>query len=141
MLTIALDSTRRGHPALWEKGGGYTNTGHAQIVAGPSGEPLRPIYVRRRGYLANGEHALFPVCEGMVVVKAGHHRRDFRITVLRIKEIRKTESGWEADAEIIGLFDQGEWEPTPPKELEAAIEAAKDKATCYHCRSPHYIGD
>jgi len=140
MLTIALDSTRRGHPAIWEKGGGYTNTGHAQIVAGPNGEPLRPIYVRRRGHRANGRHALFPVSNGMVVVKASHyHQQDFRILVLRIKKVRKTEVGWVADIETICDYDEGVWIPTPPKELEAAIKAAKEKATCYHCRSPHYV--
>lgn len=137
---IRLDSTKSGLPAIWEAGGGYSNSGHATIVAGRNGEALKPIYVRRRGHLAGGEHALFVAKPGFHNVEARHHRRDFWITVWRIEGIRRTDDGGhEADLTLVAEFDQGEWIPSPQDYLNAAIEAARQKATCYHCRSPHYI--
>jgi hypothetical protein len=192
MKSLNLEQTKKGYPAVWEDGGGCTNTGSAQIVAGPQGEALAPIYIRRRGHLAGGQHALFPAKEGQVVVQADHHREDFEMFVYRISQIREEvenqECGfclirwrqelWEssknlddwyekiqksfspysdcqecggsgqvshkelvADLILIAHFDMGEWDKEPPQELIAAIEAAKEKATCYHCRSPHYIAE
>jgi len=84
---LRLDVTKKGLPAIWESGGGSTNTGSAQIVAGPNGEKLTPIYVRRAGSLSNSEHALFRAEEGMMVIGASHHRRDFTIRVWRVTRL------------------------------------------------------
>lgn len=53
-MNIELTITKKGLPALWESGGGATNTGSATIIAGPNGEKLVPIYVRRSGHLSCG---------------------------------------------------------------------------------------
>src|SRR5690554_4804549 len=58
-LLVEIEKTRKGYPATWECGGGYTNTGEAIIIASQSGGPKKPIYIRRRGHLANDNHALF----------------------------------------------------------------------------------
>lgn len=134
MATIPIYRTKRGFPALWEEGGGMTSTGHAQIVAGQDGEKLRPIYVKRRGHLAVGQHALFVLRPGMHVIRASQGRGDFWIEVSRITEIQDDTAVLEALAE----FSEGQWDTEPSERLQAAIEAAKKKATCYHCRSPHY---
>ena len=133
---IPLVRTRgKGLPALWEQGGGYRNTGFATIVAGREGERLRPFYVRGRGHLANGEHALLPVKPGYVVVEADHHREDFRIQVWEVLAI----DGDEATLGLVAEFDEGEWDHPLPQKYLAAVEAAKEKATCYHCRAPHFV--
>lgn len=122
-----------------------SNTGDAQIIAGPNGEPKKPVYVRRRGHLACEEHALFIVAPGDIVVQADHHRRDFRTTVYRIKSIEEVKDDWSgknfpaAIVEKLHEFDMGEWDVEPPENLLPAIDAAEEKATCYHCRSPHYV--
>lgn len=136
-MKISIERTKRDCPALWEWGGGYTNTGEAQIVCGPNGEPLKPVYVRRRGSLANGNHALFIVRPGCYVVRAEHHRGDFAIDVLKIKNINSEEA--EAEVELAYQFDQGDWDVEPPEFLQGAIEAVCEKARCYHCRWPHYV--
>jgi hypothetical protein len=41
---------------------------------------------------------------------------------------------------LINKFENGAWwNEDLAKEFEEAIQAAEDKATCYHCRKPHYI--
>ena len=197
---VEIACTKKGHPAMWESGGGYTSTGYAQIICATDGSPKAPVYIRRRGHLACGEHALFVVKEGDVVVQASHHRRDYKVEILKItKIISKTEqkvhpggvfcsfeetkeraleifacTKWGRDGhEIIDVrpasenvwwkfeveyaprtevitrhyaileplarFDMGEWDNEEvAARYEDAIRAAKEKATCYHCRGPHF---
>jgi len=132
---IMIERTRRGLPALWEKGGGMTNIGRSQIICGPNGESKVPTYIRRKGPLACKEHALIIIKEGDIIVKAFHHRKDFTISVYRISKILDGE----VTLDLIHSFDQGEWDKDPDNSLAAAIDAARRKATCYHCRSPFYV--
>jgi hypothetical protein len=152
MKKIEIERTKKGYPALWEEGGGMTNTGFAQIVANPDGSPKHPVYIRRRGTLANTEHALFIVSKGDLVIKTDHHRKDFNTNVYRIANITEEE----AELQLIASYQQGEWDNN---EIEEAMEAVKQnkfhsfydiamaiitaeqKATCYHCREPHFIDE
>jgi len=146
-MTIKLDKTNKKRlPALWEKGGGYSNTGFAVIIAGKNGEALKPVYIKRRGHLANEEHALFIVKEGDIVVTADEDRGDVYVKVERIKKIVKDENGdYIAETELI--FDNNydvytkEWaEGVEPDEwLKPAVLAAIKKSCYYHCRCPLYI--
>jgi hypothetical protein len=140
---IQITRSKSGSPCLWESGGGWSNTGSATIVAGSDASPVKPIYIKGRGDLACNKHALIPVRIGSVVVDADHHRQDFRIAVWQIQEIGNET----ASAALIAEFDQGEWEfcdsahPEFADHLTAAIDAAQRKATCYHCREPHYVAE
>ena len=136
MKKIDIELTKKGHPAVWEHGGGMSNTGYATIVAGLQGEKLSPIYINRRGHLSCGEHALFIVTTGFHIIFADHHRGDFEIEVYRITAINKEEKF--ADMELVCEYSQGEWNVEPQEFLHAAIDAAVDKASCYHCREAHY---
>ena len=194
MKKIQAEKTKKGYPALWEQGGGYTNTGEAQIVCDSQGRPKKPVYIRRAGQLANREHALFIIQPGDVIIRANHHREDFSIEVLQVKGFEKSyydekysmpvlspekliedakQSGWVrnrggqvlpetlgeyksasghlyryvmiripetfAVCSQVAQFDMGEWDNEEAAEKFAdAISAAKEKATCYHCREPHF---
>lgn len=147
-----IERTKKGLPALWECGGGYSNTGEAQIIAGPNGEKKVPLYVRRRGPLACAHHALFVVREGDTVIDSSHHRGDFSHQVYRIVALR----GDEAEVELIAEFSHGEWDTgplgqqleadfarmatgePPTMELSIAVDTAEAKATAYHCRDAYY---
>lgn len=134
-MRVPIERTRRGYPALWESGGGYTNTGRATIIAAADGNPKKAVYVRRRGHLACGQHALVIIEPGDYVIRAGHHRGDFTISVLEIVALdEKTALLQERYS-----FDNGEWSDDPPEHLHPAIRVAREKARCYHCRSPHFI--
>lgn len=137
MEKIECEVTKKGYPALWEKGGGRTNTGWARVIALPGGREPSPVYVRRRGELACLEHALIIVQPGYWVVETNHHRLDYSTHVYRVV-------GVDRDAAKIHLrleysYSNGEWDNDPPEFLLPAIEAAEAKARCYHCRSPHYV--
>lgn len=206
---IAIERTKKGYPAHWEQGGGYTNTGVATIIAGKNGQPKKPIYVRARGHLANGKHALIPLEIGDYIIRV-HHKGDFFIEILKIidfevekyttygnampgelalseEEFKKmygvsfdeidapvlknplgyplkyievmdryvSKTGWGshtiyekieeeetyAVVELVADYSQEKWEPELPAHLETAVQGAMEKATCYHCRSPHYIAE
>ena len=134
---LSIEVTKRGLPALWESGGGMNNTGRATIIAGFKGERLSPIYIRRRGHLACSQHALFAIGIGTIVVEVDHHRKDFAIRVWSVCEVDK--ETLTVRLTLITEFDKGEWSVPLPEEFQAAVEAAKEKATCWHCREPHYI--
>ena len=210
-----IERTKKGFPALWECGGGYTNTGEATIIASSSGGPKKPVYVRRRGHLANGQHALLVLEKGDYIIECDHHRKDFNIDIFQIVDFKTektieeevffklkeeiTEDEFEkrydvkydefikgksceikfltkyyelpdsyfcrkkssydwckeveiyekkierkevtedvAIVELVYEFSRGEWDKEPPAYLEAAVQAAMEKATCYHCREPHF---
>jgi hypothetical protein len=136
-MEIKIEHTKKGLPALWECGGGKTNTGLAQIICNADGTAKKPVYIRRSGTLANSDHALFIISPGDLIIQAYHHRKDFTIRVFRIAGIRQEENT--AILEQIYEYDMGEWNCPPPEYLLPAIEAAREKATCYHCRKPHFI--
>lgn len=131
---ISVERSRKGFPCLWEFGGGYSNTGDSTIIADKNGEAKTAIYIRRRGQLANGYHALIPVVVGDFIIEADHHRGDFHIRVWKITEITPKDK---ATTELVAEFFDGEWDNLP-QFLEEAVEAAKAKATCYHCREPYF---
>jgi len=129
-----IERTKKGHPALWERGGGHRNTGYSTIITDGHGKPKQPIYIRNRGELANREHALFIVEVGDHIIQANHHRHDYEIAVFRITKI---ETNYVIIEKVNG-FEMGEWDSEPQGDLAEAVAAAMEKAECYHCRSPHY---
>lgn len=118
-----------------EAGGGMTSRGSARIVCGLGGERLRPYYIKRSGHRACGEHCWFSV-PSCVVVNWPDRREDIcRIVKLSIKD-----SGGYAEIVEEEIWS-GEYESLPElyQAYVPAIEAARSKANCYHCREPHYI--
>ncbi len=140
---MVVTTTKRGFVAVWECGGGATNTGDATIIAKPNGEKPTACYIRQSGHLSCGDHALIPVHPGYYVVKTWHHRRDFTHRVYRIIRTFTEGEGDEKQGKIevvlVNEFSRGEWDTPLAEILQAAIDAAEDKATCYHCRSAHYV--
>ena len=134
MKKIRIEKTKKSYPALWECGGGFTNTGEATIIASPSGGPKRAIYIRNRGPLANAHHALIPIEVGDYIIFANHHREDFEIELYKVVDFEENVAIVELEHE----FSRGEWNEEPPAELEQAVHTAMHKATCYHCREPHF---
>ena len=128
-----IERTKKGHPALWECGGGHRNTGYSTIIAGKNGEAKTPVYIRRRGHLANEHHALFIVEVGDYIIQADHHREDFDVEIYQIKEIHAEH----ALAVKVNDFSYDQWDK-PPGKLKEAVKAACEKALCYHCRQPHF---
>ena len=136
---IIVDKTKKGYPAYWEAGGGYTNTGEATIIAGKGGQPKKSVYIRGRGELANSEHALIILEVGDYIIEANHHRRDFFIEITKVLGFEDKQESKFAIVEQVNCFSDGEWDKELPAYLEQAVRTAMEKATCYHCREPHFI--
>lgn len=143
--TIAIDTTKRGFPAMWESGGGMTSGGSATIITGRNGEKRRPIYVPRGGHLACGNHALIGVDRGFHIVTAsvGRGSRDSatvkRIISTDVKDVHGEKFEATAVVEVLNTFSLGEWDHPLDAKFEAAVEAAFRKAGSYHCRSAYYV--
>ena len=139
METIKLDFTRSGDPALWEEGGGFSNTGWATVVASPEGPQEAGIRAEEWAVGVRTTRQV-PVEPGDHVVVASHHRWDYTIRVYRILEIKEGE----AILQVVAEFAEGGWNPPLPDkipELQKAVEVARYKARCYHCREPHYVAE
>lgn len=139
MTKITIEKSKRGIPCLWECGGGMSNTGDSRIIVDRHGEAKKAIYVRSRGQLSCSYHALIPVAVGDYIIMANHHRKDFNVYVYRVESINLEEEFLEA--KLINTFSQNEWEQDLDFFLEKPVEASMNKASCYHCRTPHYIAD
>jgi hypothetical protein len=122
-----------------------TSGGSSTIICGRDGEKRRPVYVPRGGHLSGGNHALIPVHEGYYVIRAGVSRGTrssatiCHILSVSVKDIDG--KSWEATAtvEVVNTFSRGEWDHPLDEKLAPAVEAAFNKASDYHCRSPYFI--
>ena len=125
MKKFTLEFTKNGLPALWEEGGGLSNRGSSQIIANADGSAKNPVHVRKKGHLACAQHGLFIVRPGDYIIQVGRYRNEYDISVYRIDKIENYEA-------ICSIVDEY------PDFLEKAIETAKKKSRCYHCRCVHY---
>ena len=145
METITIHKTKAGNAALCESGGGSTNTGKATIICGRNGEKLCPIWT---GSHANGTHAIFPVHSDREyhLITARRWTKQggvYEIKVYRLSNRHRWHDNdgketWRMDATLITSRLDGEWTSPLPEYLEAAVQAAEKKSTCYHCRCMHY---
>jgi len=144
IVRMLIERTKGGYPAYWESGGGISDRGEATIIAGKDGRPKKSI---SRGQLANCRHALVILEVGDYVINAFHYREDFEITIYRVTGFEEIDGEMYAIVEFFnGKYDMEhmicygtpEWDAPLPAFLEAAVQAAVDKATCYHCKEPHF---
>lgn len=141
VLSIPCDRVKDG-PALWESGGGKRNTGSAQIIATQTGKKKKPTYIVRSGERANKQHAKIAVKEGDVVINASRSRENINITISIITGFSCLDDGTPAFAKLqfISNFSDGEWSDAFRAATFAdAVDAAKEKVMCYHCKEPHFI--
>jgi len=134
-MIIETEKTKRGYHALWESGGGCTNTGGATVICDQNGLPKKAVYVKRSGHLSNREHALVVLAVGDYIINAYHHWRNFWIKIYRVISFQEKY----AVTELVYKFSDGEWNESLPEYLQSAVTAAMEKATCYHCTRAHYI--
>jgi len=148
MVRILVE-TKEGFPCLWESGGGLSDRGESTIIANKDGRPKKAL---RRGQLANGEHALVPIEEGDYIINAFHRQnycytQDFSVEIYKVVEFEEIDEETFAvvefyngkyDMEHVICWGMPEWDEPLPAFLEDAVQAAMAKATCYHCREPHF---
>lgn len=136
---MTAETTKRGLISLWECGGGCCNTGEATIITRPDGSKPTAVYIPRGGHLSNGNHALIPVHTGYYIIKSWHHRKDFEHIIYKILKTFSEEGKGKIEVFMTNQREWGEWSTPLPDELKAAVAAAEEKATDYHCRKPYYV--
>lgn len=127
---------------LNESGGGYTNSGFSRIVCGLEGEPLKPLFIKRKGHLANNEHCYFGLWEGkeVIMILTEHIKKKFDIQILLGKGDRKDlifHEIWSGRK-----IPMDKIEDVIPSYLDIyreAIRSSVKKSLHYHCREPYYI--
>lgn len=130
--TICIERSNSGLPVIWESGGGYTNTGYANLIGDCFGGKKKPIFVRTSGHLACAEHALFVVHVNDVIVTATRENDFIRIgRVLSIAEGYMTLL-WEH------ICEYGDWD-REPSQYKDIVDAARAKCRSYHCRHSMYM--
>ena len=128
---MKAEKSTTGKFILSESGGGLSNRGGSRIICGSSGEKLPALFIPK-GY-ANGDHAWFHLKPGMVVIEAGRSRGGESVEVCTVTAI--ADNG-DVTLKKIGYLENGDG--NIPKRFDAAVKAALDKASCYHCREPHF---
>ena len=120
VLKEKIVRTSKGFPALWEEGGGMTNTGYCYLICGENGEKLTPVYIRNSGQLSCGQHALFILREGVHVVVVSRTHDEYQQKCFKFTNHEFVET------EITNTFEE-------------AFEAAREKTRYYHCKVPVYF--
>lgn len=120
---------------LHEVGGAGRNTGEALIIAAPDGTAMKSL--TRVGGNMSEFHATFTPVVGMFVVVVQQERGDSTRSIWTIDRIEENT----AMLRQINHYKSGVWaSPTAevPDGLFAAIDAADEKAECYHCHHAHW---
>lgn len=131
---MKIKRSKTGLPLLSESGGSGSSRGTSWIVCGPRGEPLKPLFTPK-GY-AFADHAFFVVRVGMHIIECSRSRGSERVIISRVADV-----GTDADPDELELVIVAEWEGGDgdiPSFLSPAVDAAREKAACYHCRHVHY---
>lgn len=136
-MKMTIELSKRGLPCMWEQGGSYSNTGDSMLIGDAFGNPKKAIYVKRKGELSCGEHALIPLKKNDVIVTVSQWRCDFTINIYRVIDFDLEEKF--VNVELINNFSCGEWDKDLDCMYKKIVDVAKDKATSYHCRNAMYI--
>ena len=138
---IPCGKTEDGSPSLWERGGGQTKTGKAQIICDADGKAKRPIHVRKKGHLSNSNHALFSLEVRDVVIKIQRHGESYCIELCSVERFDTSATPPYIYLNHIAEFYDGEWSvQTAAIKYRHAIAAAVSKVHDFHCKIPYYIG-
>jgi len=142
-VTAFFEITKSGKIAVWESGGALTSQGDATVVANIDGSKKKPLFIRRHGWLACGQHALLPLKTGDYLVRA-LKGADLQIQVWQVTKLAIAEDKDGDRVPVVhGILryekELGEWDYEPPDFLSEAIDAAWEKAHTYHCRAPKYV--
>lgn len=125
-LKLVLEAT--------EYGGAKTKTGSGTIVCAPDGNALKPYRVLRTGHIACKTHAHFSV--GQACVTLTGYRNSEQVMIQECSIVH--------EAGMVGINVEVLWEggkddlPEQLRHYSLAVEAAVEKANCYHCRHVHY---
>jgi len=127
----------------YQRGGGWSNTGSAEVTALANGEIPTAV---GGGRYCNSTHAIYWVNEAFIISASYWNKAEYRWTGSIKFATIDFNAGYQN--KIVGKFksndiDSPEIEVLAPEllrnleKLKPAIRTAMRKAVCYHCRSEH----
>jgi len=125
-----------GQLTVREEGGAESNSGHAVVICGQHGEPIKPLSIPDRG-VSLGVHATFLLEVGIHIVECKQRRGEGTVVVYRVDNPKSSTEPECLEWHEVCRYQEGVDDILD--EFKAAAQAAWDKAGHYHCREPHYI--
>jgi len=118
---------KTGVPCFWEQGGfnRKKNKGNSIIVADLQGNPKKPIFIKTKGSLCNGKHALFPVAINDLLIQTDVKGEITKTTIFKIIDIVKERQFLETEEINMTLPD--------------AINKSIEKALCCNCKEVKFM--
>lgn len=137
MITFPVEVTKSGLPSLWEQGGAIGTVGYSQIICRQDGLPKTFTFAPQKGNLACGQHALFVLIPGDIVINIASSLVTHTVIHGLIMRIRSLATKNVALAEIINVFKDGRWlSETGP--LTEAVSSAIAKSFDLNCHSIYF---
>lgn len=114
-------------PCFWEQGGfnRKRNKGNSIIVADFKGDPKKPIFIKTKGSLCNGKHALFPIKTNDLLIETFADGENTQTTIYKIISIN--EATQTLITEEINV------------DIPNAINKSIEKALCVNCKEVKYM--
>ncbi|MDD4931655.1 MAG: hypothetical protein PHG66_05950 [Candidatus Colwellbacteria bacterium] len=135
-----IPSLRGGIPCLFERGGGYYDSGEAMIITNWLAKKPKAIYISRSP-VPCGEHALIPVRGGYFIIETAYDKRGSWVRIWRVAELVDSI----AVCELIQERTNDDWSPMfaevneeTSANLNDAISAAQNKSYDYNCRTVYW---
>ena len=124
---------------FWEKGGQFFDYGEAYLVSNTKGERLAPVVIRKNGWLANAEHALF-IGKKLCVLHLFHKKKDLNLT---LKSFEINYSTGDITEELIWEGREEDLDDLPEDFLcfKEMIYIGIDKVLEYRCLYPRFYED
>lgn len=115
------------YPCFWEQGGfnKSKNTGYAIIVSDFQGNPKKPVFIKKKGSLCNGKHALFPVEFGDLLIETTAEGENTKTVVHKIISIDEKEKELITSETRIPCVD--------------VVEFSVDKALDHNCKTAKFM--
>lgn len=130
--TFELEITNSNLPAIWENGGGWSNTGSVRVITDRKGCPKTALCLRHR---CNDNHALFVLHQDDVIIEASRHRDEYTVKLWKVETISVADGKAAASAYLLCSLEKGCWDTAPHDSFFDAIKAALDKTCTYHARN------
>lgn len=152
-LRLNIERSKLGIPCLWESGGCRfdDDMGDARIICAHHGFPKKAIFIKRRGELECGEHALIPVDVCDRIITAMFYKDNFFLGISKIVDIEEAQCIIEPCNDETDSFNAAIKEAISPsyfkadklsakaRLFEAAVRACIKKLYTYHCKEAVYI--
>lgn len=152
-----ITMSKHNFPCMWEKGGQLDEfNGSSTIICDEFGNMTKPLFIRRKGQLSCSEHALIIIHKNYVIIEVLYQEQNMLLSINILKIVGLNIEKSIAETECVERLLFPYYLESDISDAEERIENACDnnskitiykkaiisaykKATCFHCKKPHFI--